>query len=232
MRRTAVALVALGALGALVAGCGSDDEPAKEASAQETTAVSAPTPPLSGGQIDPVGYDSPEAVAAESPVVVIGAVEAWKKGPQVVLDDGSSRGEPERLGFSVLVIAADQVIKDDEGLVTGSRIYVPVADEVAELSALAPVGSNVAFIGGADTGLEMFAADQYEVSDPDAGVEDGDGATLLWATPQGVTVETESGALVHADPSARDAVWKDVASLPDDEQFGMVAQRLMALSRG
>lgn len=227
MRRTAVALVALGVL---VAGCGSDDGPAKEASAQETMPTSAPTPPLSGGQIDPAGYDSPEAVAAESPVVVIGAVEAWEKGPQVVLDDGSSRGEPERLGFSVLVIAADQVIKDDKGLVTGSRIYVPVADEVANLSALTPVGSNVAFIGGADTGLAMFDADQYEVSDPEAGVEDG--ATLLWATPQGVTVETETGALVHADPSARDAVWKDVASLPDEEQFGMVAQRLMALSRG
>ncbi|MFD1824592.1 MULTISPECIES: hypothetical protein [Mumia] len=225
MRGTAAVLVALGVL---VVGCGATDGSSDGESAQAApTSASAPTPV--GGQIDPAGYESPEAVVAESPVALIGAVAAWEKGPQVALD-GSSGGEPERLGYSVLVVDVDHIVKDEGGLAAGDRIYVPVADEVAALRALAPVGANVAFVGGADTGLAMFDADSYEVSDADAGVPAGE--TLLWASPQGVVLETETGALVHAEPSVRDAVWDDVASLPAEEQFGMVAQRLMALARG
>jgi hypothetical protein len=228
VRRTAAVLVALGAV---LAGCGSTDGDSGEASARETTTASAtPAPAPVGGQIDPAGYESPEALAAESPLVVLGAVVAWEKGPRVVLDDGSTRGEPEQWDYTVLVLAVDHVVKDEKGLASGDQISIAVPDTAATLSALAPVGANVAFVGGAETGLSMFEGDQYEVTDPDAGVAKG--TTLLWASPQGVVLETATGALVHADPAARDAVWKDVAGLPAEEQFGMVAQRLTALARG
>ncbi|KAA1425143.1 hypothetical protein FE697_004510 [Mumia zhuanghuii] len=225
--RVASALAGLTAVGVLLAGCGSEESPASEAtaSASPTAGDATASPPEvdGGGSIDLQGYASVEELADASPVVVLGTVASWEEGPIVDLGD-------ERAPYAVLLVAVDQVVKDRDGVASGDTIAVPVSLEgeaVAAYAERAPEGSNVAFLGGADVGLSMFDGPKAaEVENPDAG--SGDGSTLLWGDVQGVIVETGSGELANLDDYGRGALWAELVKVPAGEQFGMLAQRIMA----
>lgn len=220
MRRTAALLAA--ALLAL-AGCGG--EAPEEAAGSVDPTVSSSTPPLAGGDRQRLGYASPEELAKESPVVVLGTVASWEDGPTLVLSEGGE--EKDRIPYDVVLVDVDQVVKDTTKLVTGDQIAVPVrVDEgQPDPAELAPPGSNVAFLGGADATFGVFG-------ETDARIEPGgdvDPDSVLWGEPQGVVLETPSGELVNADPYSRAEIWPEIGELPAEEQFGMLAQRLMAL---
>ncbi|WP_370617352.1 hypothetical protein [Mumia sp. Pv 4-285] len=229
MRR---ALATLAAAGVLLAGCGAEDAPAdgsaSTAPAADDTTSSALPEVDPGGDVDLQGFSTPEELAEAVPVVVLGTVASWEEGPTVVLDEGA---DGERAPYAVLVVTVDQVVKDRDGVATGNTIAIPVrldGDDLASYEERAPEGSNVAFLGGEDVGLSMFGGPgEAAIDNPDAG--SGDGSALLWGEVQGVIVETGSGELLNADSYARGALWSEIAELPAGEQFGMLAQRLMAV---
>ncbi|MGH1561195.1 hypothetical protein [Mumia sp. DW29H23] len=221
MRRTTCALLVAGVL--VLAGCGGE-APEKAAGSPDPT-VSATTPPLAGGERQRLEYASPEALAKHTPVVVLGTVASWEDGPTVVLAERG--GGEDRLPYAVMVVDVDQVVKDEGGLVTGDQIAVPVrvAGDEPDARELAPAGSNVAFLGGADTSFGVFGDAEVEIEP--GGPVDLD--SVLWGESQGVLLETPTGAVVNADPFGRADLWPEIGALPDEEQFGMLAQRLMAL---
>lgn len=189
------------------------------------------------GVLNYKNFESPEALAAEEPVVVTGTVEEFAAGRSVLSwnSDAGYHDMAERT--AVLAVEVDEVFKGEEQVFEG-HVYVRVSrgiealkedgepdrpsedqstiTSVDALNEAVPAGTRVALMVG-PAGTEPHEGDEWV----DAHRGYPEGAALMWAHPQGMVFENGRGGSVFPGLSEsydETAGWAGLGAFSELEQ--------------